>query len=222
MSRQTNAFNRGNAWDRARDSWQRPGSFEPGHKKLGGRKKRTPNRISPSHKKAIREAAHRIGYDGNGKDGEVGYFKWVAGRDLDFFYVDVWSRLLEVQYYHDAMRGDSTRVTMDKAPPRHVPSKKKTQPLGWLLGNDDPYESLVQDYMRMAVASYKSFCKIYVAAFLTPPQNWRAKVAQSQRRLNELRPPAIATSQEEREQDELKFKQFCAMFNAPQKGGTAT
>jgi hypothetical protein len=55
--------------DRARDSWQRPGSFEPGHKKLGGRKKRTPNRISPSHKKAIREAAHRIGSDGNGKDG---------------------------------------------------------------------------------------------------------------------------------------------------------
>lgn len=216
-----NPYIRGSSPGRARDDLQRLGDFQRGHAKLGGRKKRTPNRISPSHKKAICEAAHRIGSDGNGKDGEVGYFKWVAGRDLDFFYVDVWSRLLEVQYYHAAMRGDSTRVTMDKAPPRHVPSKKKTRPLGWLLGNDDPYESLVQDYMRMAVASYKSFCKIYGAAFVTPPKNWRAKVAQSQRRLNELRPPAIATSQEEREQDELKFK-HCALFNAPQKGGTAT
>ncbi len=96
MSRQTNAFNRGSAPDRARDSWQRPGSFKPGHKKLGGRKTGTPNRISADHKQAMREAIHRIGSDGNGKDGEVGYFKWVAECDETFFYVDVWSRLLEI------------------------------------------------------------------------------------------------------------------------------
>jgi hypothetical protein len=66
MSRQTNAFNRGSASDRARDSFQRPGSFEPGRKKLGGRKKGTPNRISAAHKKAMREAIHRIGSDGFG------------------------------------------------------------------------------------------------------------------------------------------------------------
>ena len=66
-----NAFNRGSSPDRARDWFQRSGSFEPGHKKLGGRKKGTPNLISASHKKAMREAIHRIGSDGNGKDGNA-------------------------------------------------------------------------------------------------------------------------------------------------------
>ena len=35
----TNPFNRGSAPGRARDALQRSGSFEPGHKKRGGRKK---------------------------------------------------------------------------------------------------------------------------------------------------------------------------------------
>ena len=177
MSRQTSAFNRGSAPDRARDPYQRPGSFEPGRKKIGGRKKGTPNRISAAHKKAMREATHRIGSDGYGKDGEVGYFKWVAGRDIDFFYVDLWLRLLDVQEYHAAMRVGAAQVTMDEEPPRRALRKKNTRPLGWLRGDDDPYESLVQDYMRMAVERFKIFCKIYVAAFLVPPKNWRARVA---------------------------------------------
>jgi hypothetical protein len=172
---------RGTSPGRARDDFERPGDFQRGHEKRGGRKKGTPNRISAGHKKAMREAAHRIGSDGNGKDGEVGYFKWVAGRDLTFFYVDVWSRLLEVQVYEAAMRVDSTAVTIEEAPPRQAVRKKKTRLLGWLRGDDDPYESLVQDYMRMAVVAYKPYCKIYVAAFLTPPKNWRARVARTQR-----------------------------------------
>jgi hypothetical protein len=169
MSRQTNAFNRGSAPDRARDSYQRSGSFEPGHKKLGGRKTGTPNRISASHKKAMREAIHRIGYDGNGKDGEVGYFKWVAGRDLGFFYVDVWLRLLELEEYHAGMGIASAPETMDEAPPRDVLRKKKTRLLGWLRGDDDAYESLVQDYMRMAVEGYP------FAKCLSPPSSCRQK-----------------------------------------------
>jgi hypothetical protein len=39
----TNPFNRGSAPGRARDALQRSGSFEPGHKKRGGRKKGSPN-----------------------------------------------------------------------------------------------------------------------------------------------------------------------------------
>jgi hypothetical protein len=216
----TNPFNRGSAPDRARDDLQRPGDFERGHKKLGGRKKGTPNRISPSHKRAMREAIHRIGYDGYGKDGEVGYFKWVAERDLTFFYVDVWSRLLEVQIYAAAMGGSSPRVTMN-APPRHALRKIKTHPSGWWLrGDDDAYESLVQDYMGMAVGQYKTFCKFYVAAFLTPPKNWRSRVARSQRHFNELCSPAIASSKEDQRDQELKFARFCALLKA--KGGSVT
>ena len=36
-------------------------------------------------------AALRVGSDGNGRDGIVGYFTWVAERDLTSFYVDLWS-----------------------------------------------------------------------------------------------------------------------------------
>jgi hypothetical protein len=179
---------------------------------MGGRKKGTPNRISAAHKKAMREAMHRIGSDGNGKDGEVGYFKWVAWRDVDFFYLDVWSRLLELEEYQTAMGVASAPETMDEAPPRHVLRKKKTRPLGWLRGDDDPYESLVQDYMRMAVKRFKIFCKMFVGAFLVPPKNWRARVARRQRYLGEVRSPAIVSPEEERNQ-ELKFAQFCALFN---------
>jgi hypothetical protein len=58
----TNPFNRGSAPGRARDALQRSGSFEPGHKKRGGRKKRSRNVISPEHKRALLEAAHRAVY----------------------------------------------------------------------------------------------------------------------------------------------------------------
>ncbi len=71
-------------------------------------------------------------------------------------------------------------MTINEEPPRRA-HKKKTRPLGWLRGDDDPYESLVQDYMRMAVERFKIFCKIYVAALLVPPKNWRVRIARRQR-----------------------------------------
>ena len=46
----TSRFNRGSSPGRARDASQLSGSFEAGHKKLGGRKKGTRNLISPEHK----------------------------------------------------------------------------------------------------------------------------------------------------------------------------
>ena len=54
-----------------------PGSFKPGHKKLGGRKKGTPNALSADYVSAVLEAAYRVGRDGNGKDGFVGYLRWL-------------------------------------------------------------------------------------------------------------------------------------------------
>jgi hypothetical protein len=70
-------FRRGSAPDRARGELQRPGSFKPGHKKLGGRKKGTPNALSADYVSAVLEAAYRVGRDGNGKDGFVGYLRWL-------------------------------------------------------------------------------------------------------------------------------------------------
>ena len=80
--------------DRARAADLRPGSFKPGHEKRGGRKRGTPNRLSADDKEAILEAAYRIGYDGNGRDGLVGYLMWVATRNLTFFYSRLYMSLL--------------------------------------------------------------------------------------------------------------------------------
>jgi hypothetical protein len=65
----------------ARDSQRsrpRNGSFERGHAKRGGRKRGTPNAFSKEDKSAIIEAADRVGYDLNGKDGIFGYLRWLA------------------------------------------------------------------------------------------------------------------------------------------------
>ncbi len=56
----------------------RSGSFKKGHPKRGGRKGGTPNLISADYKRAIIEAAYRVGEDGNGKDGVLGYLSWVG------------------------------------------------------------------------------------------------------------------------------------------------
>jgi hypothetical protein len=70
-----NPFTRGTAPGRTQLAHLRRGSFKPGHAKLGGRKRGTPNLVSPNYKRAIFEAAYRIGYDGNGKDDVIGYFR---------------------------------------------------------------------------------------------------------------------------------------------------
>src|SRR6185437_2153872 len=69
---------RGIAPGRARDANSRSGSFKRYHSKRGGRQPGTRNVFSCDYKKAIFEAAHRIGHDGNGKNGLVGYLMWVA------------------------------------------------------------------------------------------------------------------------------------------------
>jgi hypothetical protein len=71
----TNPFNRGSAPGRERHASQRPDSFKPGHKKVGGRKKGTPNAMSVDYKKAVLAAAYFVGRDGKGTDGLVGYFE---------------------------------------------------------------------------------------------------------------------------------------------------
>jgi hypothetical protein len=73
----TNRLTRGNAPGRARDASQRPGDFKKGHKKVGGRKRGTPNVMTREYKEAIIQAASQLG----GKDGLVGYLMLVALND---------------------------------------------------------------------------------------------------------------------------------------------
>jgi hypothetical protein len=71
----TNPFTRGTAPGREREAFQRPGSFKPGDKKRGGRKKETPNALSTDYKRAVIAAAYCVGRDGKGTGGIVGYFQ---------------------------------------------------------------------------------------------------------------------------------------------------
>jgi len=64
---------------------QRPGTFRKGHKKLGGRQKGTPNRISSNLIEKIVQAAEQVGSDGKGKDGIGGYFQRLAGKKEGYF-----------------------------------------------------------------------------------------------------------------------------------------
>ena len=93
----TNPFARGTAPGRAQPDDQRPGSFKRGHKKQGGRQRGTPNVFSQDYKKAIAEAAYRIGHDGNGKNGVPGYLLWVRERYTTFFYCGFWITLLPLE-----------------------------------------------------------------------------------------------------------------------------
>ncbi len=81
----TDPLNRGTTPARARDASQRPGTFRKGHRKFGGRKKGTPNVVTKDLKVAIVEAAHRLGSDGKGKDGLVGYLMALAVEDTRTF-----------------------------------------------------------------------------------------------------------------------------------------
>ena len=74
----TNPFKRGSAPGRGQPDYLRPGTFKPRHAKRGGRKRGTPNAFSADYKKAIIEAAHRVGWDANGLLGVIGYLAYVA------------------------------------------------------------------------------------------------------------------------------------------------
>ena len=170
----TSRFNRGSSPGRARDASQLSGSFEAGHKKLGGRKKGTRNLISPEHKWALLEAAHRVGSDANGKDGVAGYFTWAVKRDPTLFYVDIWSRSLELDLHEAAVSTEARGITNEADDEIRSPSGRTKQRSPFKSLRERPDDE-VQALMRLAVERRKDFCKMLCAALLTPPKNWRAR-----------------------------------------------
>jgi hypothetical protein len=72
------------------------GGFKSGHQKLGGRKRGTPNKSNLFDQRAVLRAAHLVGSDLNGKDGLVGYFKWVAINHPRAFLTPA-SRIMDLQ-----------------------------------------------------------------------------------------------------------------------------
>jgi hypothetical protein len=64
---------------------ERPKGFQKGHEKKGGRVKGTPNKAGVLLKEAILLAAEAEGSDRKGKDGLVGYLRWMSRREPKTF-----------------------------------------------------------------------------------------------------------------------------------------
>ena len=71
---------RGSQPERARGTGA--GRYRKGHKKNGGRKKGTPNRLTAEIKEMIIQAFTELGADGHGKEGLKGFIKRIGREDL--------------------------------------------------------------------------------------------------------------------------------------------
>ena len=182
----TNPFRRGSAPGREQPDYLRPGSFKPGHEKRGGRKRGTPNAVSADYKRSILEAAYRVGNDGNGKDGLVGYFEWVGLRFPTIFYTVLLVSLLPHECAEDSTSEQPHRTKEESnevfattlgsrgrsRSKRQIARPKSRSPWDW-TGQDFPVGSL----MQLAVEEPKAFCTLIVAAFLRPPSKQQRGLA---------------------------------------------
>ncbi len=174
----TNRMSRGSAPGRERDANRRPGSFKPGHKKQGGRKRGTPNALTADYRKASLEAAYRVGEDGNGKDGLIGYFKWVAISDPRTFIGPIGIKLMLLQCaetnppepslptmeeVNQSVRDYVGLTGKEQTKKSAVPPKSRA-PWDW-TGQDFPVGTL----MQIAVANPGAFCKLLAATLPQPP-----------------------------------------------------
>jgi hypothetical protein len=155
----TNPLNRGSAPGRARDASERPGSFKPGHAKLGGRKKGTPNAISANYAWAMLRAAQRVGSDGIGTDGIIGYLKMVLKRYPQVACV-LFTRLLLLE---DCGWPPDDR-TLTKKEINYFIEKPKS-------GKNS--QRLVDDLTRIAAKHPRAFGKLLVALLPQPTSRMR-------------------------------------------------
>lgn len=176
-----NTCTRGSAPGRAQPAHLRPGSFKEGHEKRGGRKRGTPNFFSIDYKKVILEAAYRIGEDGNGKNGVVGYLSWVAEYHPRIFCTLLINLLPLENAESDAP--EEPRRTIEESNQRvrdyigltgkdrtkgQTVQVKSQSPWNW-TGQPFPVGSLMQN----AVENPKTFCTLLAAAFPQPPTRRR-------------------------------------------------
>ena len=119
----TNPLKRGSAPNRDHPDYERPGSFKPGHQKIGGRKRGTPNVLTADYKRAILEAAYQIGNDGNGRDGIVGYFAWVARYHPATFGIPLLISLLPLEFTGGLLE-HRVRPSIGAGAPRRNPSRR--------------------------------------------------------------------------------------------------
>ena len=193
----TNPFNRGTAPGRARDASERPGTFKPGHKKVGGRKKGTPNALSADYKNAIIAAAYFAGRDGMGAGGLIGYCQRLLIEAPDVALM----LLARMFIYDDVDWPPDDRILgkeQNNKEVRELIGANKTD-----SGSPDPALTTqfpIPELMRIAVKHPKIFGKIF--APLVPVPRGRPR-----------RPQGMTpTSVEEQHSAWLQFQRACALL----------
>lgn len=172
----TNPFKRGSAPGRAQSADRRSGSFKQGHEKRGGRKRGTPNLFSIDYKKALFEAPYRIGQDGNGKNGFVGYFLWICEHHPQIaLTISFYIMLLEYAQADTREETLPTKEEINQEVRDYIGLTGKNRATGQPVQVDSeapwawtgqPF--LVGSLMQLAVENPKAFCTLLVAAFLKP------------------------------------------------------
>ena len=194
-------FVRGTATGEARGARERSSSFKKHHEKLGGRKRGTPNLLSPDYKKHLLEAAYRIGSDGDGKNGVLGYFRWVARYHPRVYAIQLLGRILASENNPGEMPNEpcstaeernwffSDYIGLSNAEPNFGATNAATPRSGLSFmasmtehrrgkssRNDWDWTGRNDEtgnMMRLAVEKPKHFCKLLGQAFLRVPKNKR-------------------------------------------------
>jgi hypothetical protein len=89
-----------------------PTSFRKGRAKTGGRKPGSSNMLTREIRECIWQAASECGSDGKGKEGAVGFFKYMAKQNLAAFAM-LLARILPTQVNAEI-----------NGQPRHLPSRE--------------------------------------------------------------------------------------------------
>jgi hypothetical protein len=187
----TNAFTRGTALGRERDASQRPGTFKPGHKKVGGRNPGTPNALSANYKRAVIAAAYFVGRDGKGADGLVGYC-----QRLLIECPEVGSMLLARMFLLEDVPDDRplTKEQNNKEVRDFIGANKTGSPEPALTT-----EWPIPDLMRIAVKYPRDFGKLFAA--MIPQPRGRPR-----------RSPREGMTEEARHNAWLQFMARCALL----------
>ena len=90
-----------------------PTSFRKGRAKTGGRKPGSSNLLTREIRDCIWQAASEFGSDGKGKEGAVGFFKYMAKQNLTAFAM-LLARILPTQVNAEI-----------NSQPRHLPSREE-------------------------------------------------------------------------------------------------
>ncbi len=147
---------------------------------MRGRPKGPGDVFSPALRYGLVATAHRIGFDGTGRDGVIGYFAWLALYRPEIYATEILPGLLRSQRGPSASRprrGHAARINRAIAawlwlapPPRTAgagrpPDPEETKAAARLGGPTD-----VGNLLHAALRAPRKFCRLWAAAFMTPPR----------------------------------------------------